>query len=82
MQMGYSFGAIFGFCEIGERVTHQFNAFNEKLCDSNWYSFPIEIQRIYLVVLVGVQNPSFIYGFAHTVCTREAFKKVISARNI
>lgn len=77
MEMGYTFGMLFAHCEIGERVTHQFNLFNEKFLHCNWYLFPIEMQRIYSIVLIGVQDPAIIQGFANTICTRDAFKRVI-----
>ena len=82
MQIGYTFGSLFAYCEFGERVTHQFNQFNENFCNCDWFSFPIEMQRIYLLVLVGVQDPVIIRGYAHTVCTRDAFKRVIFFRNM
>ena len=78
MQIGYTFGTLFAYCEFGERVTHQFNQFNEHFCNCDWYLFPIEIKRIFLIVLVGIQDPVIIQGYAITVCTRDAFKKVIS----
>lgn len=78
MSLEFTFTTIFAFCEFGERVTHQFNLFNEKFCHCDWYLLPIEIQRMYLIVLVGVQDPVMIRGFANTLCSRDAFKKVIS----
>lgn len=74
--IGYTFGTIFAYCEFGERVTLQFNEFNEKFCQCNWYSFPLAMQRIYSISSVGIQDPVVIEGFASTTCTRDAFKKV------
>lgn len=70
--------AFLVYCELGERISHQFNMYNQKLSNLNWYSFPIKMKRIYLIVLTGVQDPVIICGYAKTVCTRDAFKKVIS----
>lgn len=64
------------FCYFG-KVTHHFNGFNKKLCDCNWFLFPNKMKRIYLIVLSGTQQPAVIQGYGNTVCTRDAFKKVI-----
>lgn len=76
MNIFYTFFTLFAYCEFGERGTHQFNQFNERFCNCDWYLFPIEMQHIYAIGLVGVQQPVIIEGYANTVCTRDAFKKV------
>lgn len=81
LEMAYTFGTLFLYCELGEWVTHQFNLYNHALNDCDWYTFPIKVRRIYLIVLVGVQDPVIIHGYAGTVCTRDAFKKVILVEN-
>lgn len=73
----YSFGRIYFVCELGEKVTSQFNVFNEKISDCNWYLFSIETQRVFLIFLSGTQQLAAIQGYANTVCTRDAFKTVI-----
>ena len=70
------FIAIFAYCEFGEQVMHQFNLYGETFCSCDWYLFPIEMQRIYSIALVGVQDPVIVQGYANTVCTRDAFKNV------
>lgn len=70
------FAWLFIYCEFGERVTHEFNQFNEKLCHCNWYSFSIEMKRIFLITISGTQEPAVVQGFANTTCTRDAFKTV------
>lgn len=67
---------IFIFCELGERVTQQFNEFNEQFCQCNWYLFPIEMQRMFIIVISNTQRPAIIEGYANIVCTRDAFKQV------
>lgn len=76
LPIGYTFSTLYGYCDFGERVTLQFDEFNEKFCQCNWYSFPLAMQRIYLISSVGIQDPVVIEGFASTTCTRDAFKKV------
>lgn len=72
----WAFSIIFLYCEIGERVTHEFNEFNEQFCQCNWYSFSIEMQRMFIIVMSNTQRPAIIQGYANTVCTRDAFKQV------
>lgn len=76
-QIGYTFGTLFAAAEFGEHVAHHFNQFHERFCDCDWYFYPISIQRIYVIVLAGVQDAVIIEGYANTVCTRDAFKNVI-----
>lgn len=77
IQIAYTFVTLFAACESGERVTHQFNQFNDNFHICEWYSFPLEMQRIYSIALVGVQDSVIIQGYANTVCTRNAFENVI-----
>lgn len=72
----WTFVIMFFYCEAGERVTHQFNIFHEEISHSDWYLFPIETRRMFIVILLNTQEPTIIQGYANAVCTREAFKKV------
>lgn len=76
------FVTLFAACETGERVTHQFNQFDESFYQCDWHSFPLVLQRVYLIVLAGAQDPVIIQGYANTVCTREAFKNVMSIADL
>lgn len=64
------------YCEFGENVTHHFNLFDDELERCNWYLFPIDLQRLILITMLGSQQPEVIQGFANTACTRIAFKRV------
>lgn len=64
------------FCEFGEMVTHQYNLCHEKFGAFRWYLFPIKLQQMLVIVMATSQQPVVIHGFANTVCTRDAFKKV------
>lgn len=75
-----SFVAIFIVCELGERMSNMFKSFNETLYQSNWYEFPIEIRRMFALVLMDAQQTVMIEGFANTLCARKSFKKVILHR--
>ena len=81
MQLPSTLTWLFIYCEFGEQVTYEFNMFHEKLCHCRWYSFPIELQRMFLITLSGTEEPAVIQGFASTTCTRDAFKQVILLKN-
>lgn len=72
----WTFVTIFFVCELGEKVTHDFNLFYHELCNCDWFLFPIEMKRIYLIVLVGAEQAMPIQGYANTTCTRDTFKNV------
>ena len=72
----WSVGMNFVICEFCEMVTDHFEAFDYELCQCNWYSFPIEIQRILIIVIANTQQPEILQAFGNTPCTREVFKKV------
>lgn len=63
-------------CEFGEMLTNRFEALNDALGQYRWHLFPIEMQRIFLTVLVNAQQPIVVQGYGNTPCAREAFKKV------
>ena len=77
MGVVWTFLTIFMFCEMGEHVTHQFKIFHEKIYQTNWYLFEIDIQRLLVIMLSGTQRSACIHGYAYTICTRKAFKKVL-----
>lgn len=66
----------FCYCELGERVSQQFNIFDDELRRCRWYLYPLEMQKMLLIILSSTQQPPAIQGYANTVCTRDAFKRV------
>lgn len=72
----WSFIGVFFICEIGEQMTTSFELFNNDFRLCNWHLFPIELQRMFSLVLLDSQYPVIIRGFGNTLCTRFAFKTV------
>lgn len=72
----WSFGMISFFCEIGERLTTEFEHFDRELSTCDWYLLPIDLQRTLLTVMMYSQKPASIQGYANTPCTRYALSKV------
>lgn len=46
-------------------------------CQCDWYSFPIDIQRMHIIVMVNTQQPVAILGYGNVECTLETLKKAI-----
>lgn len=72
----WSFFSIFLFCELGEHVSGQFNDLNDAIYQSEWYAFPIEVQRMLPILLMATQHQVVLQGFGNLSCIRESFKKV------
>lgn len=72
----------FLICELGERVSREYETFYNKLCECDWYALSIEMQQKYLIFLAHTQQTPNISCFGNVTCTRETFKKVISNSNI
>ena len=72
----YAFGVVLIICELGQRLTNAF----EEICDTienfDWYLFPLEIQQILPILLVGTQEPVVLECFGSISGTRDTFKKV------
>lgn len=69
-------------CLLGEMVANQFDIFDENFSLCDWYTFPIEIQRMLVIAMTNIQQPVTIRGYANTECTRDALKRVIFIINI
>lgn len=78
----WAFTLNFLACEVGQRVTSQYEIFGDELRKCNWHVLPIEMQRIYLTFLLDTQQPIFIQSYGGIVCSRETYKKVGFEKNI
>lgn len=63
-------------CESGERVTDQFELFGVEFGRCEWNKLPIEMQRMYLILLSNTQHPKNIRSYGGIMCTRDTFKQV------
>lgn len=64
-------------CELGERMAGQWQAFNDALSQCDWYLFPMEMQRMFVILTVNAQQFKLIQGFGNLPCIRETVKRVI-----
>lgn len=72
----WSVVVMFIICALGERITDACDSFNVVLCQCDWYSHPIEMQQIFVMMLMNAQQPVKMKGFANTLCAHESFVKV------
>lgn len=77
IEMAYTFGMIFFFCEMCEQITDGFNGITDEIKKMDWYSYPLEIQRMLPIILIHGQEPVEIVAFGNIQFTRETFKRVI-----
>lgn len=71
-----SFGMNFSFCEIGERVSGAFIEICYGIDELNWYTLPIELQRILPIIMINAQEPVYLECFGSILCARDTFKRV------
>lgn len=74
----YSFGLLFVYCEIGERINSFFGEINDDFYELEWENFPLSIQRMMPTVLINTQQPVQLEAFGNFPCTRLTFKDVSS----
>lgn len=77
LKVFWSFVLIYFYCNLGEMVAAQFNKFDDELCKCNWYLFPIEAKRIFLIFICETQQLTLFRGYGNIECTRQAFEQVI-----
>lgn len=72
----WSIVIVFVDCECGERLAQQFNEIDTEYSQSKFYFFPVDLQRMYLILMLDIQQPVYIRGYGNIVCTRDFFKEV------
>lgn len=77
-ELAWAMITTFIVCEFGQRVNSAFQEINDLIDEFNWYTYPMEIQRISPIIMAAVQRPVTIQAFGNIVCIRELFKKVSS----
>lgn len=72
----WSFFIIFVFCNFGEIFTKSFIEINHAIAECEWYSFPIELQRNFLIILGNTKKSIVLKGFGNIDLSRDTFKRV------
>lgn len=79
VQIVWSTGLAFVPCEIGERITGAFFGVYDSLNEGlDWYLFPIETQKMLILILINAQAPVTVECFGSISCQRDIFKRVCS----
>lgn len=75
-QIFNNFTIAFIYCEFGERLGIGFSDSYGIMCQFEWHSFPIEIQRMLPNVMIIAQQPSPLHNLGSFTYSRETYKKV------
>lgn len=77
-----TFGMLVGtsnmylYCFYGKYTTHYYAAFADCLYESNWMTLPVELQRLFVVMIAYAQRPLDYRGFGFVTLNLELFTKV------
>lgn len=75
-QTVWTFVSIFIYCELGQRVSEAFDGPYDAISQFKLHLFPIEVQRMLPIIIVGAQQPIDLRGYGNFSCTRDRFKSV------
>lgn len=68
---------IIVLCLVGGEVSTQFDLMFYSMNEISWSEFPLEAQKLLLMMITIAQKPIYIEGYMNTQCTREMLKKVV-----
>lgn len=80
-QMFYAFILSLIFCEIGEKLSHAFDAIGTEFEYINWYLLPMVIQQKIPMIMSFNQKPVILSGYGSVTSSRGAFKQVLKQGN-
>lgn len=63
-------------CELGERTNEMFGAIDDTFNETDWYLYPIEVQRMLSAVMIVAQKPIYVELFGSVTASRETFRQV------
>lgn len=73
-----NFGILFLYCFAGGIATGSYQKIESRLCNSNWYEYPIDAQKYILMMLQNSQLPIYYDGFGVAILSLETFGNVNS----
>lgn len=74
--------SLCGICGLCQRISNAFEEINDVIVQSDWYLYPIEINRMLPTILIVTQHPVGLKCFGSIACNRETFKEVRSFVNL
>lgn len=69
-------GLILMLCSFGENVTNAFGDLHPAIFGLPWYLYPVEQQKLVIIMLRASQEPNLISGYFGVTCSHEMYKKV------
>lgn len=72
----YAFSNIFAYCEMGERISGSFGEIENLVNEMDWHLFPIQTQRLMLMLLMGTQRSVKFMGYGNFPANRITMKSV------
>lgn len=72
----WAFIFLFLWCDFGQKLTDQFELFEDEVYKCKWYLFSIEMQQIFAFAMMNVQQSIVVKGFGNIELSRETFEKV------
>lgn len=72
----WSFATQFLLCDFCEEVSVRLESITDGIYMADWYTFPIEIQKMALMIMTATEQTVVIGGFGNVLLTRDTFKKV------
>ena len=76
LELFWSFGMVFGNCELGHWIAKAYEQIDYEIGQFDWYSFPVNMLRMLPTLIIGAQQPVGINVLGIISCSREDFKKV------
>lgn len=77
-----SIGTVFLYCFIASLTTEQFSCYGDIAYESEWYKFPIKLQKCIHIIIADAQRPHVFYGFKILDLNLWAFTKVCIAVDV
>lgn len=71
-----AYGQIGLICFYGQYLMDSYARLNDSIFSSDWYKFPVSMQKTLGMIIAAAQYPVEIRGFGSSSCTRETLKEV------
>lgn len=75
-ELFWAFTLVLLSCELGSRISNEFEEINERIDQLKWYLFPLEMRRLMMMIEMNSQEWVGFACFGSIPCDRETFKKV------
>lgn len=72
------FSPVAIICELCERMSDEFEEFRVQIMTFKWYSVPIEMRKMLVIIMQTAQKPIEFECFGSISCNRETLAKVLS----